>query len=323
MILIIFSSCKEVPTFQNENIYDPESSSYILDSPSNLTLNSSSVYTTVSWDKLPSKYVTGYQLFRSHIDSLHYEEIATTPYTRNYFNDQEAGNPINIYYKLRAYFVQKSDTIFSDPIYKKINRNLVGINEATLRNEKNIQFYIEHNFNETYDIIIEQKIGSGEFEFLTKFVAIPHSNMIYSYSELPTEEITYRAFVENAFERTDYYLSKAYAVLAITPKPLEIIEADENSALISIDTTNIRADEIFLYRFDYISEGLNLDRKLIARFPSSQTLIRLEGLSTEHSYLNQFLIHTREGAFVSRNFTPITLSNFDGSSWSISTDYFN
>ncbi len=319
-ILIIFTSCKEVPTFQNENIYDPESSSYILGSPSNLTLNTYSSYTAVSWSKLPSKYITGYLLFRSHIDSLHYEEIANVPHTRNYFNDQEAGNPINIYYKLRAYFVQDSDTIFSEPIYSKINRKLVGINEAILTANKTIQFYIESSFTETTDITIEQKIGSGEFSYLTTVKAKPWTQTTYTYSELPIEEITYRAFVENSYEKTPYFMSKAYADLKTIPRPLEVLQSTVNSAEIKFDNIS-DVDEIILYKNVYTAWGLNLDREFVARFPSSQTSIVIEGLSQEHS--NQFFIHAKKGAFFSTSYFPLTLSNYDGSSWAFSTESFN
>ncbi len=321
-VLIIISSCKEVPTFTGEHINDPSSKIYVLHGPPSLKLSIDPDYYLLTWEKARSEYFTGYKLYRSLIDTLHYEEIAAFSRTGFYFRDFNIHKPIRLYYKLLTYQEQGSDTVFSKPLYASIVRDIFGFSEAILTNETDIRFYIDHNFNEDYEIIIDQKIGSGEFEFLTKFKADRYAALIYSYSELPTEDITYRAYVENTIQRTDYHLSKAYTILPTTPKPLEIIEADESSAVIKIESAS-DVDEILLYIYDYTWEGLNLDRKLIARYPATQTTIKLEGLRTDNSYENLFLLHTKKGAFISRNYTPIKLSNFDGSTWTISTDSFN
>ncbi len=318
VVLLVFSTCKEVPSFIDDNIYDPESSSYMLESPSKLTLNPNSDFTAVSWNRLQSTYVTGYQLFRSHIDSLHYEKIADVPRSRDYFNDQEAGNPINIYYKLRAYFVQESDTIFSEPIYSKKNYSITNFDQSVLESGNKVYFDIESSFTENSYITIEQKLGTGEFTYLTEIKANPWSNRTYTYSELPTEEITYRAFVENSYEKTDYYLSRAYAQINTFPKVLEVLESTEYSAEIKIDPTS-EVDEIILFKNVYDSWEFYPDKELIARYPSSQTSIVIEGLSQETS--NRFFLHVRKGGFISTGYYPITLSNYDGSTWTLSTHY--
>lgn len=254
VVLLVFSTCKEIPSFIDDNIYDPESKNYVLPSPSNFRLEINQDGVRLFWDTVPVEYATtGYILYRSQADTLHYKKIETLPNKGNDFYDY-SNNPINVYYKVQSYYLQSSDTIFSSPVYTSLNQNITRFKQASYIKDKEVRFYIDHNFTALNEITIEQKIGSGEYIFLANLKARPRSGISYIYPELPTEEIAYRAFAQNDAERTEYFICNTYKNFESIPKPKEGYEI--------YDSVNIKPAYTYLRDNDTTHHGIGLKDSL-------------------------------------------------------------
>ena len=136
LVPLLFSACKNVPTFDDSNLKDPFSGNYSLPVPTISRIGFQNTYNSTSG-------ITDYNIFVEvslsieEISQLHGIRISASPYSGAYkevksykpvYTQTQTRIPLYNNYseyhlKVEAFVESRGDTVFSEPVFKSIYSN--------------------------------------------------------------------------------------------------------------------------------------------------------------------------------------------------------